>query len=90
MFCCGTETGGTHGVGIAVKESMCRNSAYTTEYIDERLMAMRFEITGNRGVVNFVAAYAPTEVATADSKHRFWENLTASCGGSLPRSVSTY
>ena len=89
MFCCGTETGGTHGVGIAVKESMCRNSAYTTEYIDERLMAMRFEITGNRGAVNFVAAYAPTEVATADSKHRFWEKLDSLVRG-IPAKECVY
>ena len=58
VFCCGTETGGVHGVGIAVKESLCKTSTFTTEFIDERLMAMRFLLAGHRGAVNFVAAYA--------------------------------
>ena len=61
---------------------MCRDSAYTTQYIDERLMAMRFEMKGRRGAVNFVAAYAPTDVATADSKRSFWLKLE-----SLVRSI---
>lgn len=39
MFACGTDAGGTHGVGMAVEESLCRTSQYTTEYVDERLMA---------------------------------------------------
>ena len=55
VFCCGTETGGKRGVGLAVKESMCRDSAYTTEYVDAGLMAMRFEMKGRRGAVNLVA-----------------------------------
>ena len=46
VFCCGSEEGGHHGVGLAVKESICSNSTYTTEYVHERLMAMRFEISG--------------------------------------------
>ncbi|CAB1108182.1 unnamed protein product [Ectocarpus sp. CCAP 1310/34] len=75
VFTCGTDKGGTHGVGIAVEEALCKASQYTTEYVDERLMAMRFEMTGHRGAVNFVAAYAPTDVATADSKRMFWEKL---------------
>lgn len=56
---------------------MCKTSTFTEELIDERLMAMMFEMTGHRGAVNFVTAvYAPTEVATADSKRTFEENLT--------------
>ena len=46
VFCCGSEVGRHHGVGLAVKESIYSNPTYTTEYVDERFMAMRFEITG--------------------------------------------
>ena len=45
------------------------------EYVDERLMVLRFEMTGHRGAVNFVAAYAPTDVAAASGKHLFWDKL---------------
>jgi len=38
-------------------------------------MAMRFEMADHRGAVNFVAAYAPTDVATTDSKNAFWAKL---------------
>ena len=46
-----------------MKESICSNSTDTTEYVDERLMAMRFEISCQFGAVNFVSACAPTEVS---------------------------
>ena len=45
-----------YGLGLAVKESICSNSTYTTEYVDERLVAMRFEISGQSGAVNFISA----------------------------------
>ncbi|CAB1110223.1 unnamed protein product [Ectocarpus sp. CCAP 1310/34] len=47
-------------------------------------MTMRFEMTGHRGAVNFVAAYAPTEVAGDDIKPEFWGKL-----GSLVRRISS-
>ena len=75
VSCCGSEAGGHHGVGLAVKESICSNSTYTTEYVDERLMAMRFEISGQSGAVNFVSAYAPTEVSKDETKQTFWDRL---------------
>ena len=62
-------------MGIAIKESICNKATYTTEYINERLMAMRFEISGHRGAINFIAAYAPTEVAKGEAKQAFWDNL---------------
>ena len=62
-------------MGLAVKESICSNSTYTTEYADERLMAMRFEISGQSGAVNFVFAYAPTEVSKDETKQAFWDRL---------------
>ena len=73
--CCGSKAGGHHGVGLAVKELIRSNSTYTTEYVDERLMAMRFEIPGQSGAVNFVSAYAPTEVSKHEAKQAFWDRL---------------
>ena len=71
-----------------MKESICSNSTYTTEYVDERLMAMRFEISGQSGAVNFVSAYAPTEVSKDEtSKRRSGIDLTVSYSGSRQRSV---
>ena len=58
-----------------MKESICSNSTYTTEYVDERLMAMRFEISGQSGAVNFISAYAPTEVSKDETKQAFWDKL---------------
>ena len=72
VFCCGSEVDGHHGVGLGVKESICSSSTYTTEYVDERLMAMRLEISGQSGAVNFVSAYAPTEVSKDETKQVFW------------------
>ena len=73
VFCCGSEVGGHHGVELAVKESIHSNSTYTTEYVDERLMTMQFEITGQSGAVNFVSASAPTEVSKDETKQAFWD-----------------
>eukprot|EP00903_Cladosiphon_okamuranus_P016679 g15379.t2 len=81
VFTCGTDRGGgSHGVGIAVEKALCKASRYTTEYVDERLMAMRCEMTGHRGAVNFVAAYSPKEVADASNKQLFWDKLDSLVG----------
>ena len=58
-----------------MNESICSNSTYTTEYVDERLMVMRFEISGQSGAVNFVSAYAPTKVSKDETKQAFWDRL---------------
>ena len=58
-----------------MKESICSNSTYTTEYVDERLMAMRFEISGQSGAVSFISAYAPTEVTKDETKQAFWDRF---------------
>ena len=58
-----------------MEEALSKASRYTTEYVDERLISMRFEMAGHRGAVNFVAAYAPTDVAAADNKRTFWGKL---------------
>ena len=77
VFCCESETDGHHGVGLSVKESICSNSTYTTEYVDERLMTMRFEISGQSEAVNFVSAYAPTGVSKDETKQTFWDRLNS-------------
>ena len=78
VFCYASEAGGHYGVGLAVKESICNNSTY----VDERLVAMRFEISGQSRVVNLVSAYAPTEVSKDETKQAFWDRL-----GSLVRRI---
>ena len=75
VFCCGSEAGGHHGVELAVKESICSNSPYTTEYVGERLMAVRTEISGPSGAVNFVSAYVPAEVSKDETKQGLWDKL---------------
>ena len=42
---------GLYGVGLLVKESICRKSVYTHQLIDGRLMSMRFELTGECAAV---------------------------------------
>ena len=75
VFCCGSEVGEHHWVRLAVKESICSNSTYTTEYADERLMAMRFEISGQSGAINFVSAYPTFEVSKDETKQAFWDRF---------------
>ena len=38
-------------------------------------MAMRFEISGQSGAVNFISAYTPTEVTKDETKQAFWDRL---------------
>ena len=80
IFCSGKEeTGGRQGqyeVGLAVKELICLKSVYTHQLIDERLVSMRFELTGESVAVNLVGVYASTE-PNLDTKmqEEFWEQL---------------
>ena len=64
VFCSGQEETegrqGLHGLGLAIRETICRKSVYTHQLIDE-LMSMRFELTGESVAINLVVAYAPTE-----------------------------
>lgn len=62
-------------MGLAIKGSISNNAAYTTGYIVDRLMTMRFEISGQRGAISFTAAYAPAEVAKDETKQAFWGGL---------------
>lgn len=53
-------------MGKPVKESECRSSTYTSEHVDERLMAMRLEMT----------AFEPAEVSETKTKQEFGDSLT--------------
>ena len=46
---------------MAIRETILRKSVYTHQLIDERLMSMRFELTGESVAINLVVANAPTE-----------------------------
>ena len=64
---------GLYRVGLAVKESTCCKASYTHEFVDERLMSMRFELAGKYVAVSFVVAYAPTEcMKDAELKRISW------------------
>ena len=49
------------GVGSGVRETICRKSVDVHQLVDERLMSMRFELTGESVAINLDVAYAPTE-----------------------------
>ena len=78
------------GVALVVKESVCKTSKFTREDVDERLMSIRFEMSGQHQAVNFVVGYAPTEPSECEKKPASWHRLdssTARCYGSQERSV---
>lgn len=58
-------TGPTDSLGsiLAAKEKIYRRSAYSHEFIDERLTSMRSEITDECAVIHLVEAYVPTEAS---------------------------
>ena len=77
MFYSGsTQQGGQHGVALPVKESICKTSKFTREDVNERLVSMRFEMSGqHQNAVNFVVGYAPTELSDSEKKRAFWHRL---------------
>ena len=75
MFYSGSTQGGQHGVALAVKELICKTSEFTREDVNERLMSMRFEMSGQHQAVNFVVGYAPTEPSDSEKKRAFWHRL---------------
>ena len=67
---------GLHGVGLAIRETICCKSVYIHQLIDERLMSMRFELTGESVAINLVVAYAPTEAnPNTQLKEEYWKKL---------------
>ena len=75
VFYSGSTQGGQHGVALAVKESICKTSKFTREDVNERLMSMCFEISGQHQAVNFVVGHAPTEPSDSEKKRAFWHRL---------------
>ena len=75
VFYSGSTQGGQHGVALAVKKSKCKTSKFTREDVNERLMSMRFEMSGQHQAVNFVVCYAPTEPSDSEKKRTFWHSL---------------
>ena len=71
VFYSGSTQGGQQGVALAVKESICKTSKFTREDINERLMSMRFEMSGQHQAVNFVVGYAPMESSDSEKKRAF-------------------
>ena len=53
-----------HKVGN--KESICKTSKFTREDVNERLVPMRFEMSGQHQAANFVVGYAPTEPSDSE------------------------
>ena len=68
VFYSGSAQGGQQGVALAVKESICKTSKFTREDVKERLMSMRFEMSGQHQAVNFVVGYAPKEPSDSETK----------------------
>ena len=75
VFYSGSTQGGQHGVGLAVKKSICKKSKFTREDVNERLMSKGFEMSGQHQAVNFVVRYAPTEPSGSEKKRAFWHRL---------------
>ena len=75
VFYSGSVQGGQQGVALAVKESICKTSKFIREDVNERLMSMRFEMSGQHQAVNFVVGYAPTEPSDSEKKRAFWHRL---------------
>lgn len=92
VLCCGTENeDGTHrkqeqlGVGLAAKEEICRQPAYTHELVDERLVSMQFDMAYQFASINYVMVYAPTDGTAATEPNRvFWE-IFDDLGDRIPR-----
>ena len=59
-------------MALAVKEPICKTSKFTREDVDERLMSMRFEMSGQYQAVHFVVGHAPTEPSDSEKKRAFW------------------
>ena len=75
VFYSGLVQGGQQDVALVVKESICKTSKLTGEDVDERLMSMRFQMSGRHKAVNFVVGYAPKEPSDSKKKRAFWHRI---------------
>ena len=94
VFYIGFTQGGQQGVALAAKESICKTSKFTREYVNERLMSMRLEMLGQHQAVNFVVGYVPTEPSDSEKKRAFWHRLkrcsTIGGGGGVVTNLSPF
>ena len=75
VFYSGLVQGGQQSVTLAVKESICKTSKFTREDVNERLMSVRFEMSGHHQAVNFVVGHAPAKPSDSEKKRAFWDRL---------------
>ena len=85
VFYSGSTQGGQHGVALVVKESICKTSKFTREDVNERLMSICFEMSGQHQAVNFVVGYAPMEPDDSEKKRAFWHNRLDSLVQRVPK-----
>ena len=71
----GSTQGEQQGVALAVKESICKTSKFAREDVNEHLMSMRFEMSGQHQAVSFVVGYAPSEPRDSEKRRAFWHRL---------------
>ena len=74
-FFSGSDKGGSHGVGIAVRDSIVREGGCEMEFVSDRLMKMRILLHGKSNAITCIAGYAPTEPAAESVKTKFWSAL---------------
>ena len=83
IFCSGAdgskhERKGTHGVGLAVRESIVAGvgkDGLVVECVSARLMKVRIQLEGKSNGVSFVVGYAPILDAPVREKDHFWNEL---------------
>ena len=65
-----------HGVGLAIKTSLCRQLPDLPTPVSERLMKLRFRLNPFRHVT-VISIYAPTLTSSDEAKDAFYEELNA-------------
>ena len=71
---------GTHGVGLAVRESIVTGvdkGGLGVECISARLVKVRIQLEGKSKGVSFVVGYAPTLDSLVRGKHHFWNAVNS-------------
>ena len=63
-----------HGVGLAIKTSLCRQLPDLPTPVSERLMKLRFPLNSSRHAT-VISAYAPTLTSSDEIKDAFYEEL---------------
>ena len=72
-----------HGVGLAIKTSLCRQLPDLPTPVSERLMKLRFPFNPSRHVT-VISAYAPTLTSSDEAQDAFYNELNALVKGVTP------